>query len=75
MASPRQKDFARILIIASTKTGTAPKRNLFKRRLKSIFYENKLFEQPDDIAVIARNGALELSFDQLKKILLEKIIL
>ncbi len=73
MAAPRQKDFARILVIASAKTGSAPKRNLFKRRLKSIFYENKLFEQPDDIAVIARNGSLELSFDQLKKILTDAV--
>jgi len=66
-----QKDFGRILIITSRKVGTAPVRNKIRRRIKSIFYEAKLFELPFDCAVIVRSQAKALSFDELKKLILD----
>ncbi len=70
LCAPRQGDFARILIIASRKVGNAPQRNLLRRRIKSIFYEEKLFEHMFDYAIIAQKKLTDLSFDELKKIML-----
>jgi len=65
----RQKDFGRILIIASRKVGNAPERNKIRRRLKSIFYEEKLYETPYDYIVIVKKEAVTLSFEALRKLL------
>ncbi len=69
LLGPRQKDFGRILIIASRKVGNAPERNKVRRRLKSIFYEEKLYEAPYDCIVIVKKEAVILSFKALKKLL------
>ncbi len=69
LLGPRQKDFGRILIITSRKVGNAPERNKVRRRLKSIFYEEKLYEAPYDCIVIVKKGAVTLSFEALKKLL------
>lgn len=70
LLAPRQADFGRILIVASRKVGNAPERNLIRRRIKSIFYEEKLFEGNFDWAVIAQKKLTEFSFDQLKTLIL-----
>jgi len=71
LVAPRQnKDFARVLIVASRKVGNAPERNLIRRRIKSIFYEEKLFAFGFDCVVIAYKKIVTLSFDQLKHLLL-----
>jgi ribonuclease P protein component len=70
LVAPRQKeDFGRVLIVASREVGTAPERNLIRRRIKSIFYEEKLFTLDFDCVVIAYKKMVSLSFDQLKNIL------
>jgi ribonuclease P protein component len=66
LSCPRQLDFARVLIIISKNVGNAPERNLLRRRIKSIFYEEKLFETPCDYAIILYKPVKELSFDDLK---------
>ena len=70
LVAPRQKEFGRVLIIASRKVGNAPERNLIRRRIKSIFYEEKLFAFGFDCVVIAYKKIVTLSFDQLKHLLL-----
>ncbi len=66
LLAPQQKNFGRILIIASRKVGTAPERNKIRRRLRSIFYEEKFYELPFDCAIIVNKHAVNLSFDELK---------
>ncbi len=61
----------RILIITPRRVGTAPQRNLIRRRLKAIFFEEKLFEHSFDIVIFCRKGASDLSFEDLKKLLLQ----
>ncbi len=73
LCAPRQLSFGRILIIASKKVGNAPERNTTRRRIKSIFYEEKLFELSYDYAVIVNKPILTLSFVQLKEIILHAI--
>lgn len=65
----RQKNFSRILIIISRKVGNAPERNKIRRRLKSIFYEEKLYETAYDCIVIVKKEAVTLSFEALKELL------
>jgi len=71
LVAPRQKDdYGRVLVIASRKVGNAPERNLIRRRIKSIFYEEKLFALKFDCVVIAYKQLITLPFDQLKSLLL-----
>jgi ribonuclease P protein component len=70
LIAPRQREFGRVLIIASRKVGNAPERNVVRRRIKSIFYEEKLFERAFDCVVIVYKKAVTLPFEQLKDLLL-----
>lgn len=71
LIAPTTHRFGRILIVASRKYGNAPARNLLKRRLRSIFWEQQLYLKKIDCAVIARPAGKEYDFDSLKKQLLE----
>ena len=70
LLAPRCADFARILIVASRKVGNAPERNLVRRRIKAIFYEEKLFEAAFDCIIILSHKSVDVPFDQLKNLLL-----
>jgi ribonuclease P protein component len=70
LVAPRQAEFGRVLIITSRKVGNAPQRNLIRRRIKSIFYEEKLYNRNFDCAMIMQKKAVDLSFDGLKNIIL-----
>jgi len=67
--SPRQKDFGRLLLIVSRKVGNAPERNKIRRRLKSIFYEEKFYQEPYDCIIIVKKEAVMVSFAELKRLL------
>jgi ribonuclease P protein component len=61
----------RLLIVTSRFVGNAPERNKIRRRLKAIFYEQQLFEQPYDCIVIVKKGGVGISFDTLHAYLLQ----
>jgi ribonuclease P protein component len=71
LLAPRTESHGRILIIASRKTGNAPERNKIRRRLKSIFYEEKLYAKDFDCIVIVKKEGTALSFAELKDLLLK----
>lgn len=74
LAAPRDKDYSRLLIIASKKTGAATERNLIRRRLKSIFYQEKLFNTLKfDLVFIAKKPIITLQFTQLKELFLSAV--
>lgn len=70
LLAPRQAEFARILLVIPRKVGTAPERNKIKRRVRAIFYQERLYEQSKDCVFIARKGASDLSFEELQTLLM-----
>lgn len=73
LIAPRQASQARLLVITSRKVGNAPERNKVRRRLKAIFYEEKLFERSFDCIIIVKKAGALLPFDQWKQLLLSSI--
>jgi ribonuclease P protein component len=73
LRAPRSKSFGRILIITPKAVGTAPIRNRLRRRIKAIFYENKLYHSLFDWLIISKKGAGEFEYDYLKTLLLKTI--
>lgn len=68
--SPISLDKGRILVITSAKVGNSVQRNLIRRRIKAIFYEEKLYENKCDYICIIKRPGINLTFEQLKEILL-----
>ncbi len=68
--APKLGTFGRILIVTPKKAGTAPVRNLIRRRLKHIFFTNQLYEKPYDIIVLVAAPAQTLSFSTLQELLI-----
>ncbi len=66
MTAACTSDSSRLLLIASAKTGNSPVRNLFKRRLRSIFREDRFVFRGVDFIVIADKTGVGLSFENLK---------
>lgn len=71
LTSPAYEEFSKVLLVVPKKYGNAPARNLIKRRLKNIFWQEKLYEQPNNVAFIIRPDAKKLSFQELKEICLK----
>ncbi|HEX2978123.1 MAG TPA: ribonuclease P protein component [Candidatus Babeliales bacterium] len=69
--APSLSAVGRILIVIPRKVGTAPQRNLIRRRLKSIYYREQLFSLKKDVLVFIKPGAHTLSFDETKSLLLK----
>ncbi|MGE0010457.1 MAG: ribonuclease P protein component [Candidatus Babeliales bacterium] len=71
--APKFLPLARLLIITPRACGNAPKRNRIRRRLKSIFYEHKYYEQPFDWIIMVKKEGIELNFDDLKGIMAQAL--
>lgn len=65
------RDIAKLLLIVSRKTGNAPDRNRFKRRMKSIFYQEKLYTKGFDWVIFAKKDGLKTDYQELKALMLE----
>jgi len=70
LCAPTVVPTGKILVITPKRVGKAAKRNRIRRRLKSIFLEEKLFERGFDCIVIVKQQAIDFTFEQLKEILL-----
>jgi len=73
LVAPKSREVGRILVVTSRKVGNAVKRNRIRRRLKAIFYEEKLYDRGYDCIVIIKKAGIELDFDELKKIMTETL--
>lgn len=67
--APQIHSEGHLLLVASRKSGNAPQRNQFKRRVKAIFYEHDLKLCGRDVAVFAKPGIAKLPFAELEAIM------
>ena len=63
--------FGKLLIVTPRSCGKANQRNLFRRRVKSIFYSNKLYLYPVNSVLIAYKNAMMHDFDHLQEFLIK----
>ena len=56
----------KLLVITPKKSGNAPERNLFRRRVKAIFFEEKLCEKQQDWIFIAKSNISKVTFEKLQ---------
>jgi len=73
LVAPSLLPHGRILIITPKKIGGAPVRNKLRRRVKSIFYEHKLYAFSKDLAFIPKPGIDIYSFEKLETILIKAL--
>ena len=67
---PAQQEIGRLQIVVPRSVGTSPQRNLIKRQLKSLFYENKYYSLSKDVLVFIHRGAAKiLTFEKLQEYL------
>lgn len=69
--APTNHIIGRLLIITPKKIGNAPERNLIKRRLKSIFYQEKIYEHPFNWVFFCKKETILINFDNLKEMILK----
>jgi len=67
------QDHGRLLIIIPRRVGKAHDRNVLRRRIKALFYENKLYERERICILLVYPDAKKLSFDELTAFLTSKI--
>lgn len=71
--APTTNPFGRLLLVIPKKVGNAPKRNLIRRRIKSIFYQEKFYEKKYDFLCFVYPHATLLSFAELKELLVKAL--
>jgi ribonuclease P protein component len=64
----------KILIIIPKKVGNAPLRNKIRRRLKALFFENKLNTLPYNWIFFVKPGINKWSFQQLCDVVLSCVV-
>jgi ribonuclease P protein component len=70
LVAPSDAEHGKLLIVTPRRSGNSPQRNLFRRRMKSLFRENNLADKKIVlIALVDRNG-IELSFKKLEQLVL-----
>lgn len=65
--------YGKLLIVTPRACGKAHDRNRIRRQIKAIFYEEELYQAPAIWVLLVRKQAMDLSFDDLKKFLVNTI--
>ena len=68
--TPHTEELSKVLIVVPSRVGTAPQRNKIRRRIKSIFYENKLYKEGYHWIFFVKPSATKLTFAQLHAIII-----
>lgn len=69
--APKAGSVAKLLLITPKKVGSAPKRNLIRRRLKAIFFEEQLYTGNYSYVIFVEKAAVALPFATLKELMLQ----
>jgi ribonuclease P protein component len=72
--APRNEPYGKLLIIIAGTAGKAHERNAMKRRLRSAFYEAKLYRKdPSFWILIVKKKAVGMPFKDIEKFLQESL--
>lgn len=66
---PKTEAPGKLLIVIPKASGKAYKRNKIRRQIKSIFYEENLYQNPGIWIIIVYKKAMDLSFKDIKQFL------
>jgi len=69
LCAPAAKDFGRVLVVTPKRIGKANKRNLARRRIKAIFYQENLYKNRLDCIVIIKKEGINLPFAKLRELI------
>lgn len=69
--STEGKAYGRLIVITPRAVGNAVERNLLRRQIKSIFYEEKLFERRFDWLFFVKKELVGTPISEIKKIILD----
>lgn len=69
LVAQTEQSIGRVLIVTPKASGTAPERNLFKRRIRAIFREHNLCQYSKDLVVICNKRGVDLPFSKLLQLL------
>ena len=67
------QNYGKILIITPRKSGKAVERNLLRRRVKEIFYKEKLYKIESNFVLLVYKETIKLSYNQIKIFMLNSI--
>jgi ribonuclease P protein component len=72
--APRSEPYGKLLIIIAAAAGKAHDRNAMKRRLRSVFYQEKLYRtDPSFWILIVKKKAVGMPFKDIEKFLQESL--
>lgn len=75
LGAPASLSYGRLLLVIPKKIGNAPERNKLRRRLKAIFYENRLFDCHKDVIFIAKSERVnQILYQELQDVLTRYIV-
>ena len=69
--APSSDTIGKFLFVIPKKVGTAPERNLIRRRLKAIVYEHQLYTKGYNCLFLIKPSAKNLSFGQLAELVIK----
>lgn len=69
LRAPASLSFGRVLIVIPRKVGNSPERNLIRRRVRSIYREDRLYTYGYDCILLVRPECRSLPFHELRRLL------
>ena len=64
-----EQNHGKLLVVTPRRSGKAHKRNQLRRRIKAVFYEEKLYQKHVASILFVYKEAMELDFNQIKEFL------
>ncbi len=69
--SKTDSEFGKVLIVTPKRIGNAPERNSIKRKIKALFYQDKIYNHGYDFIFLCKPGSVNFSFENLRKIFIK----
>ncbi len=74
LMAPALQEHGRILVVTPRHSGNSVKRNLIRRRLKSLFHQEQFSAHKYDCVVLVKKEGIATSFEDLKQLLTKAFV-